>query len=57
MNEARVVRYAPPAAPDEDASEELRRLLQVRTLETELAARAHAARIERTRRLKIEAED
>lgn len=56
-NEARLVRYAPPAAPDEDQEEELRNLLRVRTLETELAARAHAARIERIRRLKIEAEE
>ena len=55
VNEARVVRYAPPAAPDEDAAEELRELLQERTLETELAARAQAARTERVRRLEIQA--
>lgn len=52
VNEARLVRYAPPAAPDEDEAEDLRRLLQVRTLETELATRAQAARAER--RLKLE---
>jgi hypothetical protein len=57
VNEARLVRYAPPAAPDEDEAEELRGLLRVRTLETELAARAQAARSERIRRLEIEAEE
>jgi hypothetical protein len=57
-NEERIVRYEPsPASPDEDAVEELGRLLRVRTLETELAARAQEVREERIRRLKVEAAD
>jgi hypothetical protein len=55
VNAERLVRYDPvPAAPDEDAGD-LMDLLRMRTLETELASRAQAARAERVRRLELQA--